>query len=186
MPIVTAPRPATTFLQTLGNILRSPRVFFRAIDDETMGSSVGFALAVFLPAIVLQLLVAYLVLATDLGPRQLPKLDFIDRSTLARLLGMAMLGAVFFIAYLVAFYQAVSGIAAKTRPEISQTIRGTCFGFAPMILAIIPGVGFLVGLVWSLALHAIALREMHGTSWIRAGLAVTTPLVVILLRFVYA
>ncbi len=181
---MTASRTVTTFLSTVTEVLRRPRAFFRDVEEPIRGS-VGFALAIFVPAVLLQLLAAYVLFATDLIDTRL-KLEINDLEVFLKLLALATIGAVFFIAYLAAFYQAMSSIAAKTRPEMTQTIRATCFGFAPMILAVVPVIGFFAGLLWSLCLHALALREMHGASWVRAGLAVTAPLVVILLRFVYA
>jgi hypothetical protein len=173
-----------TFAATMKEVLVSPRRFFRELGDGDLKSSIGFALAAYLPAVLIHAVALYFVYANDRLT-----IDFFDSPTLRRspalFFALVPATAVLFIAYLATFYQAVSGMASKSRPDLAATIRGTCFGLAPMIVAIVPLIGLGIGLAWTLILHAIALREIHGLGRVRAAFAVTIPLVVIALRFVY-
>src|SRR5262249_30843218 len=146
---------------TVREVLRRPRSFFRELDGGALGSSVAFAVAVFLPAIAIQSIAAYLAM-TRLPIAVFPSRRLAESPEL--LFALLPITAILFLAYLTTFYQAISAIASKSRPELSATIRGTCFGLAPMVVAIVPLVGLFVGLVWMLVLHAIALREIHGVS----------------------
>jgi hypothetical protein len=173
------------FLTTLKDVLAHPRVFFRAAGEGNLRGPIVFALLLFIPAILIQGLAAYFALTAEAWPFGWPARREVSSAALPRFFALAPITAVLFIAYLASFYQAATAIASGRRPELHATIRGTCFGFAPMILAVIPFVGLVAGLSWSIALHAIALRELHGLGRFRALLVVLLPLVVIALHIVY-
>lgn len=168
------------FWLTLAGVLIHPRRFFRTLPGGDLISSIAFALIVFVPVSAIHAAAAYLLRSTTLLP------DFL-RIDPPELLFLAIpLTAVLFVAYLSTFYQAITGIASKSWPPFTTTIRATCFGLAPMVLAlVVPLVGLVIGLAWTCVLHAIALRELHGVGRVRAILAVTMPLMVIGLRIVY-
>lgn len=180
--------PARSFIETMRDVLFSPRRFFRELEESDLAGlkpAFGFALAVFFPSVAIHAAFLYFLQTNDRL-----QIYFFQSAVLQNEPELFFLlvpaTAVLFVVYLMTFYQAMSAIASKSRPELAVTIRGTCFGLAPMVLAIVPGVGLLAGLAWTLILHMIALRELHGVGKLRAALAVTLPWVVIALRFVYA
>lgn len=180
--------PSRSFTETMRDVLFSPRRFFRELDESDLTSvkqALGFAIAVFFPSVAIHAAFLYFLQTNDRL-----QIYFFQSAVLQNepelFFALVPATAVLFVVYLMTFYQAMSAIASKSRPELAATIRGTCFGLAPMVLAIIPVVGLLVGLAWTLILHMIALRELHGVGKFRAALAVTLPLVVIALRFVYS
>jgi Yip1-like protein len=157
---------AARFFETLRAVLTRPRPFFRALEAEAIGGSLSFLALVLAPVILVQSASAY-VLLMYLGAVRVSFLIF------------APLVAMLFIAYLTTFYQAAIAIASGRRPPLSATIRGTCFGFAPMIVGVVPFIGLVIGFGWSLVLHGIALRELHGLNRVQALAVVTIPLVVL-------
>ncbi|EGJ50966.1 Protein of unknown function DUF2143 [Desulfocurvibacter africanus subsp. africanus str. Walvis Bay] len=65
------------------------------------------------------------------------------------------------------------------------TFRAVAYGSAPLVLAVIPFVGDLVGLAWNVSITIIAYRYIHRTSYTRVGLAMLIPLVALLLIGLY-
>lgn len=59
--------------------------------------------------------------------------------------------------------------------RVDTTIRVFCYAYSPMIFGVVPVVGTVVGTVWMLGLGIIGLREAHGTTTWRAGMAVMLP-----------
>jgi hypothetical protein len=161
-------RAIIRFARTLGAVLVRPTTFFRALAIDELGGSLSFAILVLSPALLVHTAALYFLLA-----RPLEQLAWFTCVT------------VLFFAYLATFYQAASTIAARRRPPLTATIRGTCFGLAPMVLAIVPVIGALIGIVWTLVIHAIALRELHGLGRGQAVVVVLLPVVVMGLSIVY-
>ncbi|RME21376.1 MAG: hypothetical protein D6806_14800, partial [Deltaproteobacteria bacterium] len=56
-----------------------------------------------------------------------------------------------------------------------NTLCVTAYGFAPMVVALIPGIGQLVGSMWSLWVQVLGLALVHRTSVLRAAVAVVVP-----------
>jgi hypothetical protein len=175
-------RRASRFFQTIRSILITPTLFFRALDVARVGGSISFALWVLLPALLIQTSSLYAVLfVPELSPFPWMPTLVLD-GHLALELALIPLSAALFVAYLITCYQAASAIASGKRPQVLATLRATCFGFAPMVLAIVPFVGLVVGLAWSLIVHGIALKEVHGLNRIQAFAVVSVPLLVIAIR----
>jgi hypothetical protein len=60
------------------------------------------------------------------------------------------------------------------------TFRVLCYSAAPLLLGVIPGVGPLIGGVWSIGLTIIGLREAHRTRISSAMFAVLVPILLML------
>lgn len=177
------------FFDTVRLLLRSPSRALRRLAKSSIASiprAIAFAALALFPSLAVQLAVVWLVFTRpDLVPfLGLPRL-VADPSMLSELFLYLPLAATFAVLFLATSYQVASAIAASRRPPVERTILGVCFGFAPMVLAIVPVVGLLVGGIWSLVLHAIALRELHGLGRAQAALVVLSPLLVITLSIVY-
>lgn len=176
------PGAASRFLGTVRSVLWNPTRFFRELDVERIGGAVSFALVALLVPLAIQMIAAYAMMRSPqpVWPfSRIPRGRAGDPDVLGRLAFLAPVIAMFFAAYLAMFYQAATAIASRRRPALLATIRATCFGFAPMVVAVVPVVGLFIGLLWSLALHAIALREVHGLGRVQAALVVAMPVLVI-------
>lgn len=66
-------------------------------------------------------------------------------------------------------------LVGGARNGLEATLRAVAYGEAPALLAVVPLCGGVIGLVWSLVVVIIGLRELHGTSTGRAVLAVILP-----------
>jgi len=55
-----------------------------------------------------------------------------------------------------------------------------CYSAAPLLLGIIPGIGPLLGGVWSIGLTVIGLKEAHRTRASAAMFAVLVPILMML------
>ncbi len=65
------------------------------------------------------------------------------------------------------------------RKGILQTGKSVCYSATPsLLLAWIPVIGTLVGLVWTVIINVIGIKELHGLSDNRAALAVVLAVVV--------
>ncbi|OIO02658.1 MAG: hypothetical protein AUJ49_05845 [Desulfovibrionaceae bacterium CG1_02_65_16] len=60
------------------------------------------------------------------------------------------------------------------------TFRVLCYSAAPLILGVIPGVGPLIGGVWSIGLTVIGLKEAHRTRFSASMFAVLVPILMML------
>jgi len=72
-------------------------------------------------------------------------------------------------------FHTVLVLIAKKRKSLRTTLVATCYGCAPMILAIIPFVGLPLGGLWTMALQVIALASLHRISPLQAIVAVLAP-----------
>lgn len=71
------------------------------------------------------------------------------------------------------------------RRGFEATFRAVAYGSAPLLLAIIPFVGDLVGLAWNVTVTIIAYKYIHRTSYARVGLAMLIPFASFLLIGLY-
>lgn len=163
---------AAGFLLTIWSAMTSPVEFFRNLGSVAVGRAPTFALFVLGPAIVVQA-TAFLFMRTD---------GALEAEAIVRYAGLVLLASMLSAAYLGTFYQVAASIITGRRVAIPATVRFVCFGFAPMVLALIPFAGLVVGLSWSLILHAIALREIHGLTSIRSFAVVAFPIAVVAVK----
>ncbi len=160
------------FLLTIRAVLTAPTAFFQNLGSPRIGRAPSFALLVLLPAVTVQA-AAFLLLW-----REAP---YDARATL-RFGGLVLLASLMSIAYLGTFYQLAATLFSGRSVAVPATVRAVCFGFAPMIFAIIPVGGFLVGVFWSLFLHAVALREIHGLTSLKSFAVVATPVALVAVK----
>ena len=66
-------------------------------------------------------------------------------------------------------------LLAPDRRDLRATVRALSYGAGPAVFAIVPVLGPLVALVWSLVLHVIGIREAHRTTTGRAAAIVLLP-----------
>ncbi|MGH7459212.1 MAG: YIP1 family protein [Longimicrobiaceae bacterium] len=67
-------------------------------------------------------------------------------------------------------------VASGAQGGFQATIRAVCYSAGPSLFAIIPVLGGLAGVVWSIVLEIIGLRQVHRTSSGKAAFAVLLPL----------
>lgn len=60
----------------------------------------------------------------------------------------------------------------KVRVPFHQTMRGYCYSQGPLIVTVIPGLGHIVGALWSIWTAVVMVREVHRTSWGTAWMSV--------------
>jgi hypothetical protein len=160
------------FLLTIWSAMTAPAAFFRSVGSVAIGGAPSFALLILVPAIAIQA-GAFLVHQSS-GP--------IPADTIVRYAGLVLLASMLSIAYLGTFYQLACTVMTGRRVAVPATVRALCFGFAPMVLAIVPVAGFAVGLGWSLFLHAIALREIHGLTPLKSLAVVALPIALVAVK----
>jgi hypothetical protein len=72
-------------------------------------------------------------------------------------------------------------LLAKKHRGFLATFRATAYGCAPLILAVIPFIGLLIGGLGTIALQVLALSAIHRLPPLRAGVAVILPTLALLL-----
>lgn len=72
-------------------------------------------------------------------------------------------------------------VLAPERRGMGATARVLCYAAGPSVLAVIPVLGGLVGLVWTWVLQVVGLREVHRTNTGRAVIMVFWPWLLFLL-----
>jgi uncharacterized Zn finger protein (UPF0148 family) len=76
-------------------------------------------------------------------------------------------------------------LTANKHQGFKATFRATAYGFAPLVLVVVPFIGHLVGTLWALILQIIGLTQVHQITPARASLAVLLPVTAMML-IVYA
>lgn len=61
------------------------------------------------------------------------------------------------------------------------TTRLFCFTYSPQIVAMVPGVGTIIGFIWMVAVAIAGVRAAHRTSTARAAIAVLVPVTIALI-----
>jgi hypothetical protein len=70
-------------------------------------------------------------------------------------------------------------LAAEPR-GMGATARVFCYAWGPSVFTIVPVLGWIVGLVWSVVLLVVGVREAHRTTGGRAAVIVVTPILALL------
>jgi hypothetical protein len=70
-------------------------------------------------------------------------------------------------------------LAAEPR-GMGATARVLCYARGPSVFTIVPILGWIVGLVWSVVLLVVGVREAHRTTGGRAAVIVVTPILALL------
>ncbi len=181
----------TAFYQTVIWILFSPSRFFAGIIPQISRLHV---MLFYLSVRVLQISIEYFwggVLSTTLEPNaandqelqmilQLltPQTSFI----FTLLMGTALATIEIFFGSL--FYFAMFRIIAGTKANFSLIFQIVAYSSAPLLLAIIPALGTIVGFIWSLACILIGCRYAMRLSWSQTILGVAPLYALGLLSFV--
>ncbi|HSJ10450.1 MAG TPA: Yip1 family protein [Longimicrobiales bacterium] len=169
---------ATAFADTWRGAALEPAAFFRAMPRE---AGIGPALLYYLPlgiAVAGATLFWTLVGGGALGgglldgfggpgaPESNPLVDFL-MSPLILLLSIFLSAGV--------SHLMLKMLGGANRP-VGTTVRVFAYAYSPQILGVIPWVGQLVGGLWMVVIAIIGLREAHGTSGMRAAIAILVPL----------
>jgi DNA-directed RNA polymerase subunit RPC12/RpoP len=82
-----------------------------------------------------------------------------------------------------AFFHLFIRLLSKQCKGYKETFYATAYGSAPMIMAVIPFVGFLLGALWTVTIQVIGLANIHRISPLIAATSVIFPVLIMLLLF---
>jgi len=160
--------------------LTPSRFFARLPDREAAGSAVLYLLLIAIGAGGASLFWGEVsVLAGSIGPRT-TALSAMDDGW-ARLTKFLLSPASLLIqiATVSALVQGGLRLLGAGQRGLHTTFRVFCFAQSPRILAVIPGIGEIVGFGWMLILAVVGLRAAHATSTGRAAAALALPVLVL-------
>lgn len=160
------------FGETLHQVLTSPSRFFSELSADRIGGAASYAALLLLPTVLFQAIVFRHLMLDARWPWSVAGLELAPLPFLARVAAFTVL----WVLYLACFYQAAGSLWSGRRLKLRGTIRATCFGLSPMVLAAVPVLGLVVGVAWSMVLHAIALRRHHGLPRLAALAIVVAPM----------
>lgn len=161
------------FGETLHQVLTSPSRFFGELSADRIGGAWSYAALLLLPTVLFQAIVLRHLMLDPRWPWSVAGIDLSPGPFLLRVASFTLL----WVLYLAFFYQAAGSLWSGRRLKLRGTIRATCYGLSPMLLAAVPILGLVVGLAWSMVLHAIALRRHHGLPRLAALAIVVAPMV---------
>jgi len=165
------------FFQGIGETLRqtllTPQVFFSRVPlTGGLLNPLLYALIVTTTGTLISLVWAFTL--------ENPLLSVVDLSGNGAIVaGLFALVVVFLSVVLWAVMVHVSlFLTGAANRDFEATFRVVCYSSGPELFNIIPIVGGWVGLACKIGIMIIGLREIHGISLVRAGLAVALPLLV--------
>ena len=156
------------FWATAQGIGFAPAAFFSRMSAHRVAPALWYAAIVLTPAAVAQSLTIGAWLPSLFQGALAPA-----SGRLLLFLGLMPL----VVAYLSALYYLTATMLSPRRVLFAGVLRVTCYGFAPMLVAAIPGFGLIVAIPWTFALHAVGIREHFGLGAPRALVVVSAPLV---------
>ncbi|MBI5572358.1 MAG: YIP1 family protein [Desulfomonile tiedjei] len=159
--------------ETLQQTLLTPRSFFARLPlSGGLLNPLLYALIVTTTGTLISLVWAFTL--------QNPLLSVLDLSGNGAIVaGLFALVVVFLSVVLWAVLVHVSlFLTGAANQDFEATFRVVCYASGPELFNVLPVVGGWVGLAWKIAIMIIGLREVHGISLLRAGLAVALPLLV--------
>lgn len=185
VPVIDAPwerldkfGPLNGFAQTIKRAMLHPQAFFAYMPLRGMAKPLAFFL-----------LVGCIQLTAQLfwGANSMTFMDLIaprpEEAQTSAELGEG--GYLLFVVFPLVLMVLVFGVTAlnhlflmATRAAtrgFEATFRAVAYGSAPLVLALLPYVGDLVGLAWNLAVTIIAYKYIHRTSYTRVALAMLIP-----------
>lgn len=164
------------FAETWRGAALHPRRFFASLPPRDTGAAVLYYLIIGITAAALQLFWQAVLPPLDGGWLGLPdpaaRLSPLVNFLLSPLylLGSLLLAAGVTHLLVLALVPQQQGFAT--------TVRVFAYAYSPVLLAVVPRIGPLVGFLWMIGLAVIGLREAHHTSSGRAVTAVLVPLLV--------
>ncbi len=158
-------------LQTWRRSLFTPTAFYRAMQDRgTLARPLLYYLVISVISAFFVLVwrsVAPLSLREMLGPQAplTPLVQFFFEP-FAALIGLGV-GVLLLQLFVLILIPASAGMRV--------TARVFCYAWGPAVFTAVPILGPVVGLIWSIVLLVVGLREAHGTTSARAAAAVLLP-----------
>lgn len=183
--------PVGRLIKTIKQIFSNPNRFFQILALDGVWRPLAFAwiissLAMFFFALYgmwqLDRNSATLMNSISLKPGENPQqvIESLRSSLVFTLYGSPLLGLVNVLVS-AGFYHVGIRLASERNAGLTATFRATCYGFTPLLLAVIPFIGHLVGGLWSLLLQIVALSHVHRITVSRASLAVLLPVTGVML-----
>ena len=185
------PRPVARFLATLKAVLLRPAHFFARLPASGYGRAFAFGWILGTIGVLffslyglwqldanrqahLDLLRANADLeAVGLTPEQV--LELMRNLLTVGLVACPLFGAMGLFVIAGLNHLGVLLVAGRGR-RFEVTFRATAYGFAPLVVLIIPAVGNLIGFFWLIVIQVIAIGMGHRLSMGRATLAVLLPM----------
>lgn len=167
-------------IETIKRAMLAPSAFFYRMPLNGLGMPLAF----FLLIAVVQALATFLWNMAGIFPTAAQH----D----AHELGMGMMGlGSFFIIIIYPLFMGIllfisSGIThiflllfQAGKSGFEGTFRATAYGSAPMILGLLPFLGPIIGIIWSLFITIVGYKNIHETAYSRVIMAMLTPLFLI-------
>ncbi|MBN1608290.1 MAG: signal peptidase I [Polyangiaceae bacterium] len=175
-----ASRALPGFWRTALNVALRPReTFARPARARSAWRPLPFALAVIILSQVFAVLSAYLVVTL----LHLPAEEL--RQSIAVSVTTILLAAPILYVDAGILHLVLRLLGSRGR-RYAETFGCACLATAPVLLAIVPILGSLVGVAWSYVVLVLAVSEVHGRGWLKSLLAVagyaSTILIPIALR----
>lgn len=167
----------TALGETWRRAVFQPRPFYAALPDGGTGAAVLYYLVVGIAAAALQLFWDTVLPyggdwlgLLDPGTRISPLVNFL-LSPLYLIASLVLAGGVTHLVLLV---------LVREPRGFGTTVRVYAYAYSPMLFAVVPRVGALIGFIWMVVIAVIGVREAHRTTTGRAATAVLVPLVLAL------
>ncbi len=90
---------------------------------------------------------------------------------------VAPLFAILGLSFMSGIFHICLKVFGGAKEGYEATFRAICYASSAQVLGVIPIVGGVVAGVWSLVLSVIGIKEMHGTTYSRAVIAVVLPVI---------
>lgn len=169
--------PVQAFVETWRGAALNPARFFASMPEEDLlGPSLLYSIIIGVTVAGLGLFWRMILPQAVIDPspvpsavdavRSIPPIVMFLISPVLQIIGL------FFGA---AITQLMLLVLVPSRGPYTRTVRVYCYSSSPLLLTAIPYVGTLVGMVWSLCITIIGLREAHRTTTGRAVAAVLLP-----------
>ena len=181
----------TRFFATLRQVLSAPSLLFYGLKINNFGRALSFGWILCTFAVFFSML--YSLWSLDRDPQailrnlQIPAgtnpqevIDALRARLMTGLYTSPLLGLLNLFLSSLLYHLGVWLLAKKHRGFLA-TFRATAYGCAPLILAVIPFIGLLIGGLGTIALHVLALSAVHRLPPLRAGVAVVLPTLALLL-----
>ena len=90
----------------------------------------------------------------------------------------APLGAVVNLFLFTFIYHVCLMIVGGNKKDLEATFRAICYSQGPSLFLVVPMIGAVIAFVWQLVLMIIGIKEIHGTTYPKAILAIIIPLMI--------
>ena len=166
-------------LSTIVQVMSAPIAFFRSM---AVSGGLGMPLAFYLLLMELQVLAQHFWRTAGVVPQAQEGLfgqGLIEVGALSLLLFYPAIMAVSLFVLSGVYYACLVALQEETK-GYESIVRVVSYSSAPAVLALVPGIGPLVGMVWQLVCTFLGLREVQETTSGRALFAIFMPFVLLL------